>query len=623
MCGIAGWFSPEIVLPEESSLLDRMIHSIKHRGPDDEGTILLPHACFGHVRLSIIDLNAGQQPMVSHDGRFTIIFNGEIYNYRELKKELLNSGHKFTTHSDTEVIMEVYRKYGHTGLSRLRGMYAFALWDKADNHGLLVRDPLGIKPLFYHTTRNSKLVFASEGKAILAKLQHRPELDTRQLHMLMNFRYLPGNASLFKGIQQLSPGAIMRWSPNKAIEHYHVDIPESEQGDTLSHIRKSVHSHLTSDVEVGCYLSGGVDSSTVAVLSKEKSTNTLRTFTLDVGDDPNEAIYAADTASHFGFQNLQLKIENDITPELSSLLWHLEVPKINALQNWQLAKFTSQHVKVALSGLGGDELFLGYNFHKIMTQTTALSAVTPSVLSSTSGALLKNIYKSVNQLHWSEGERSLYILQQLGNWPMVYGLIRNVWDSSKLRSVIYGERMLDEKLPSAFSYLDQHWPNNPDPVMAAAQFEWREKLVNDLLWQEDRVSMAHGLEVRTPLVDSVLYAHVKNYSRNVLMKKNRLKSYMKETVSPLLPNHILNRPKSGFQVASHEFFHTYLKTLANEQLSEQRINELGLFNYDFVKHVLRFKPTKRLRWHYFILYLMILTHLWAQLFESDKWHNKI
>jgi len=623
MCGITGWFSPEPIPSHELSTLERMLRSIKHRGPDDQGTILLPHACLGHVRLSIIDLDSGQQPMTSHDGRFTIIFNGEIYNYKALRQELLSLGHHFATHSDTEVILEIYRKYGRAGFSRLRGMFAFALWDKDNNSGLLVRDSLGIKPLFFHQTSNSSIIFASESKAILTKLQNTPEMDLQQLHLLMNFRYLPGEASLFRGIKQLAPGKILCWSPNKSIQYYDIDKPQAGNGDTLKQLRDSVYSHMTADVAVGCYLSGGIDSSTVAVLSAEHATHRLQTFTIDVGDDPKEAQYAAETAEQFGFHNLQLKMENDITAELPALLWHLEVPKINALQNWQLAKFTSQHIKVVLSGLGGDELFLGYNFHKILAQADSLSKIVPSFITASLGTGLSKLYHAINPLTWSEGERSLCILQQLGNWPAVYGLIRNVWDSKGLRRKIYGERMQDEQLPDAFEYLHQHWFNNADPVLAAAQFEWLQKMVNDLLWQEDRISMAHGLEVRTPLVDNMLYAHVHQFQRATLMHNNKQKAYMKQTVASILPDKIINRPKSGFQVSSYEFFHKHLKALADEQLTEQKVNEVGLFNYKFIKHVLSFTPTKRLRWHYFILYFMLLTHIWVQLFESNEWSKRI
>ena len=622
MCGIAGWFSSQIIPSSEIETLERMTRCIKHRGPDGEGNVLLPYAGLGHVRLSIIDLNSGQQPMKSHDQRFTITYNGEIYNYKELRKELIDSGHHFFTHSDTEVIMEMYRKYGHQGFSRLRGMYAFALWDKAENLGLLARDPMGIKPLFVQHTTDSSLAFASEAKAIFEKSLCKPQLDAGQLHLLMNFRYLPGNTSLFQGIKQLPPGKILQWQPDVAVQYFNIDIPTAYQGSTLEKLRSSVYSHMTSDVEVGCYLSGGIDSSTVAALCKEKAGENLRTFTIDVGDDPKEALYAAETAKYFGIQNIQYKIEDDITLDFNKLLWHLEVPKINAIQNWQLAKFTSQHVKVALSGLGGDELFLGYNLHKLISQAHTVSKIVPTSMRSTLGSALKNIYQSFNKLQWSEPERSLLIFENLGNWPLVYGLIRNVWDSPAMRTMIYGERMLSSQLPNAFEYLQQQWPENSDPVIAAAEFEWSNKLVNDLLWQEDRVSMAHGLEVRTPLVDRIVYSHVKRYPRDALMERGNPKAYMKKTVSTILPQQILDRPKSGFQVASFEFFHQHLTKLAHEILNEKTVREIGIFNYAFIKHVLKFTPTKRLRWHYFILYFMILTHLWVQLFESQNWSEK-
>lgn len=622
MCGIAGWFSKDVVSPDDIPILHRMMQSIRHRGPDGKGSAQFTHACLGHVRLSIIDLASGQQPMHSHDKRFTISYNGEIYNYKELRKELLNYGHRFNTHSDTEVIMEIYRKYGYDGFSKLQGMYAFALWDNADNSGLLARDPLGIKPLFIHFKDSASLIFASEAKAILHKLQHTPELDPAQLHLLLNFRYVPGNASLFKDVEQLAPGSVLHWSPHASIKRHAIQIYKSPDNNTLQQLRESVHKHLTADVEVACYLSGGIDSSTIAVLSETEIGSNLRTFTLDIGDDPKEAQYAAHTAAHFGFQNIQMKVEPDATKDLQRMIWHLETPKINALQNWQLAKLTSQYVKVALSGLGGDELFLGYNMHKIMSQAGTLHRFIPSLASSALGSGLLKLYRPFGNLQWSETQRSLQILAQLGNWPRVYGLIRNIWDNPQLRTLIYGERMLAASLPDAYDYLGQQWPQNPDPVMAAAQFEWQQKMVNDLLWQEDRVSMAHGLEVRTPLVDGVLYSHMRNISRDVLMDKGKPKAYLKKVTAPILPETILNRPKSGFQVASYDFFHSHLGDIAADQLSEKKIKNSGLFNYDFVTHVLKFRPGKRLRWHYFILYFMILTHLWLDLFESDSWSRQ-
>ena len=617
MCGIAGWFTTDPSQSHEIDALSRMISAIKHRGPDDSGMVILPHTGFGHVRLSIIDLKNGHQPMTSHDGRYSIIYNGEIYNYKDLRKLLLTSGHRFSNNSDTEVIMELYRKYGHEGFSMLRGMYAFSLWDNTNKVGVLARDPFGIKPLFIQFTKERGLVFASEAKAILAKSSKTPNLDLHQLHFLLNFRYLPGCNTLFTGIEQLAPGSILLWTVDGNCRHFSIQIPTIDKSSTLEQLENSVVNHLTADVEVGCYLSGGIDSATITALSKNASTDRIRTFTINVGDDPREAVYAEETAKYLKVKNVQSNMPTDIAQDLRQLIWHLEIPKINAMQNWQLAKFTSQHVKVALSGLGGDELFLGYNMHKIMLWANAFSNITPSPLTRIIGFTLRNSIKKLNSLQWSESERAAAIVQELGNWPIVYGLVRNVWDSASMRQLIYGEKMLDSAPPNIAAFLGDSWPSHPDPVISAAKFEWRHKLINDLLWQEDRVSMAHGLEVRTPLVDVQLYSHIQNIGRKVLMRNGRPKAYMKETVSSILSGSILNRPKSGFQVASYDFFHHHLTKLADEYLSEQKIKQFGLFNYRFVQHVLRFPPTKRLRWHYFILYFMLLTHLWIEIFETS------
>jgi asparagine synthase (glutamine-hydrolysing) len=622
MCGVAGWFSKQIIPSGDHETLSRMIRTIKHRGPDGQGLVVHDHAALGHVRLSIIDLSSGQQPMYSHDRRFTITYNGEIYNYKILRAELAKSGHHFATRSDTEVVMEIYRKYGWQGFSRLRGMYAFALWDHTENCGFLVRDPLGIKPLFIQQTEDGSVIFASEAKSILDKARTSAQLNTEQLHLLLNFRYIPGNASLFKNIAQLPPGQIFQWSPNKQTRFFKIDLPEVSTGTTLEQLRDSVYTHMTSDVEVGCYLSGGLDSSTIATLCKEKTGHALRSFTIDAGDDPREARYAAETANQLDIQNLQFNIEHNITSDFKRLIWHLEVPKINAAQNWQLAKSTSQYVKVALSGLGGDELFLGYNMHKILAWTASLHTAVPTLVSSTLGSILINPYRSFSRLQWSESERALLMLSNLGNWPKLYGLVRNLWDNPTMRQKIYGERMLSENLPNAFDTLEQLWPTHPDPVIAAAKFEWQHKLVNDLLWQEDRVSMAHGLEVRTPLVDCKLHGFVERFSREQLMSRHKLKAHMKQAVSSILPSTVLNRPKSGFQVDAQKFFHNNLITLAKQELNEKRVQEIGLFNYQFIKETLKFTPSKRLRWHYFILYFMILTHMWVELFESGLWRKK-
>ncbi|MFC1748186.1 asparagine synthase (glutamine-hydrolyzing) [Pseudomonadota bacterium] len=614
MCGITGWFSKNKNGREQLPNLQGMVDAIAHRGPDGQGLQLNPHAALGHTRLSIIDLAGGDQPMNSHDNRYSIIFNGEIYNYKHLKTQLEAQGHQFKTHSDTEVILELYRAKGLSGFNLLRGMYAFALWDHQQETGLLVRDPLGIKPLFIQKN-NEGISFGSEAKSILARHDHCGELDLASLHLLLNFRYLPGEHSLFQGITQLAPGSILEWAPNAECKHHLIQPETCHQSSTIEALRESVGAHFTADVEVGAYLSGGIDSASIVSLGKTFTPNKLRTFTLQAGDDPNEAKYAARSAEILNVDNIQGAIDTDLDGSLSKLIWHLETPKINALQINQIAQLASKHVKVVLSGLGGDELFLGYNAHKIILKAANTANLLPSALNGPMGGLAAGIIETLSKPVWSEPERAFRMLQSLGNWPRVYGLLRNVWDSPKLRQQIYGPKMLDAVLPNAFDAVEERWPSDPDPVSAMAKFEWRNKMVNDLLWQEDRCSMAVGLESRTPFVDTQFASHVQALSRQTLMPNNRPKGYMKEIISQQVSQEILARPKSGFQISSPDFYHQHLKSLGNRLLTDEAIRRHGLFNPSFVKNILSQPPKKGLRWHYFMLYFMLMTHLWIEVFE--------
>ncbi len=597
-----------------------MVAAIAHRGPDGQATCLLPHAALGHARLAIIDLAGGDQPMSTPDQGITLVFNGEIYNYRELRRSLIACGVDFRTQSDTEVILHLYQREGVSGFGKLRGMYAFALWDQHRCCGILARDPLGIKPLFISASPSGTIEFASEAKAILAHGEHNPGLDTGTLHLLMNFRYLPGAHTLFQGIKQVPPGIAMEWRANGTLTEYAIATdPHEDYPDTLCALRDSVRAHLTADVEVGAYLSGGIDSAAVVALANAESGTKLRTFTLDVGDDPDEARNAIRTAALLGSANIQSSQPDDLGNALAQIIWHLEVPKVNALQVQHLAKLGRRHVKVALSGLGGDELFYGYNAHRILHRANEVYRWTPRFLCKQIGAGGAATLRALSGIRWSEGERALVMLSQLGNWPRVYGVLRNLWDTPALRAWIYGPRMLDSSLPDAFETLEENWPRQRDPVVAMAEYEWRHKMVNDLLWHEDRLSMAQGLEVRVPFVDTYLRNHAKQFDRQTLMPGGRPKGYLRSVLQNVLPNEILARPKSGFQVNAPEFFHRHLRCWENQFLSEDYTRTAGLFNPAFVRTVLRYPTQKRTRWHYFMLYLILGTHLWLELFEKRTW----
>jgi asparagine synthase (glutamine-hydrolysing) len=624
MCGIVGWFSSRPVAAESAGRLQAMVDSLAHRGPDGQGALLTGNAALGHTRLAIIDPDGGAQPMSNESGTVHIVFNGEIYNFGAIREALIRDGIGFHTHSDTEVILKLYEHHGWESFARLRGMYAFAIWDGRSRTAWLARDPNGIKPLFVQRTEKNELTFASEAKAILADDPTRARLDEDSLHLLLNFRYLPGTRSLFRGITQLAPGEVVSWRPDGTEKSYRIGLsPELDSNEEiLNEVASSVRAHLVADVEVGAYLSGGIDSATIVALAKRDGFNRIRTFTLEVGDDPNEARNAARTAQLLDVENVHEAPLQSAQDALPQMVWHLEIPKVNGLQVYQLARMAAKHVKVALSGLGGDELFLGYNAHRILHLARRTDRLLPAWATRTAGRAASAFVRRLCAPVWTEPERALLMLEALGTWDRVYGLLRNVWDSGELRRIIYGPRLLDAQLTDAFSALAQGWPRASDPVAAMAEFEWNQKMVNDLLWQEDRLSMAVGLEVRVPFVDSVLKNRLAKLSPAALMRNGRPKAFMRDMLRSVLPQEILKRPKSGFQVDAPIFFTNYLAPLADELLSDSRVREAGLFNPSFVKRLRTYPPRTRFRWHYFLLYLMLGAHLWLDIFEKRSWRSR-
>lgn len=609
MCGISGLFSVVRLDPaKEQAGLERMQRSLRHRGPDGSGIKVFGHAALVHNRLAIIDLHTGEQPLMNQAGDICIVFNGEIYNYREMRAHYPD--YPFRTQSDTEVIVAAYERDGIAGFGKLRGMYAFSLWDMRRQTGLLVRDPVGIKPLFY-SQHDGRFLFGSEAKAILAQ-NHTARLDTESLHHLMNFRYVVGNSSLFQGVQQVPPGTVISWHEGKSrrIKIEQAQLPLSLE---LSEVMQlAVERHLVADVPVGCYLSGGIDSAIVARLASARTQ--LSTFTLNVGDDPDESRNAAETARWLKIPNHQqaFQLEDPIALH-RSLIWHLETPKVNALQSAMLAKFVAGHVKVALSGLGGDELFYGYNAHRIMWLAQQAKRLTPGTMNTLLAGALRRALPSGPV--WSEPQRALAMFGAMPKWSRVYGILRNVWDSPQLRNRIYGERMLDAAPPDSFAWLEREFPDDADPVEAMQRFEFRNKMVNDLLWHEDRVSMRVGLEVRVPFLDWELIRFTDDQSRKQLMPYGAKKFALKRFAQTVLPPPILKRKKSGFQLNIRDAFGTVLKPLIDEYLTEERLGRHRLFNPRFVQEVMRHPDQSSWRWHYFMLYLMAQTHMLVEEFD--------
>lgn len=604
MCGIGGWLAPAPRVDGAEARLAAIVRAIDHRGPDGTATLAIDHVGMAHARLALVDLAGGDQPMWSADRTVVIVFNGEIFNYKELRAHYATRGAAFVTQSDTEVILAAYQAEGAAGFARLRGMFAFVLWDTVARRALLVRDPLGIKPLFVRETPDGGINFASEAKGVLAQTNGGARLDPGALHLLLNFRYVPGEASLFEGVRQLAPGECLEWSPSGSQRRSVIaaSVPAIE-GDLDAVLRDSVHAHLIADVPIGCYLSGGIDSGVVAALARADGAD-VPTFTLNVGDDPAEASNAAATARALGLRNEQADVGDDETRRLPRMLWHLEVPKVNSLQLFRLAELARVRVKAALSGVGGDELFAGYNAHRIVQ----LCARVPRAPARAIATLLRGVLPPTTA--FAERDRAIEMCAAIGDWPLVYALLRNVWDRPSLRTWLYGPRMLDAALPDAVADVRARWPSDAKPLAAMMAFEWRNKMVNDLLWQEDRASMAAGLEVRVPFVDVAVSAAVDRLGAVRLGKKA-----LREVAARHLPPDVLARPKSGFQLDAPTFFDRNLRPLAEVWLAPERVRAYGLFNPATVEALRRLPVARRHRWHFFMLYLMIQSHMWIEIFE--------
>jgi asparagine synthase (glutamine-hydrolysing) len=380
MCGIAGFADRRVgagvapgadAVQEDAALVNAMCAAIRHRGPDDQGIRVMPGAALGMRRLSIIDLATGHQPMPNEDASIWVVFNGEIYNYAELRAELVGYGHRFSTASDTETIVHAYEQWGEAAFGRLRGMFGLALWDSRDGSLLLARDRVGIKPLYYALV-GQRLYFGSEIKSILAANDVRPELDFEALDHYLSFLYTPRDASIFDGIRKLPPGHVLRWRQGTLRIHRYWELPaeervptsEAEAVETLRGVlRDAVRSHLMSEVPLGAFLSGGIDSSLVVGLMAEASSRPVQTFSIGF-DDPryDELEHARVVARHFGTDHHEFVVKPDALAIIDDLIGHFDEPfgDSSAIPTWYVSEMARRHVTVVLSGDGGDELFGGY-----------------------------------------------------------------------------------------------------------------------------------------------------------------------------------------------------------------------------------------------------------------------
>lgn len=663
MCGIAG-FSGHF----DPLLLQKMGARIKHRGPDDEGDIILRNrnnsVGLAHKRLSIIDLSKeGQQPMTvncacckntndleSHN-KLWLIYNGELYNYRELRSELEAKGHHFHSVTDSEVLLHLYAQEGHAMLQRLNGIFAFALYDGRNNGHkqniqqsdlLLARDSVGTKPLYYSQTK-SGFLFASELKALLVCNELQRDLDFTAIHYYLAYLWCPGQQTALRAVKKMQPGEAMIVRNGQIIKSWHfynlpygrtmLNLSENEICAELNtRLTKAVERQLISDVPVGAFLSGGLDSSAiVAMMRKLNPDKPIQCYTIDFSDrvsiegNPNDLPYAKQVAKHLKVDLNIIKVEADMIQHLERMLYHLDEPQadpapINALLIAEAAR--RDGIKVLLSGAGGDDIFSGYRRH-FAIQRERFWSLLPLYLR-------RKISKF--SCHLMEGNGLKYVmkfpfirrlakLSAYSHLPMERRVASYfLWGTEGLRRTLYSADMMAElqqvdTLEPLLNSL-QKIPNENDPLNQMLYLEGKHFLADHNLNYTDKMSMAAGVEVRVPLLDPDLIDLATCIPSHLKQKGNIGKYIFKKTMEPYLPKKIIYRPKAGFGAPLRQWLHRELQPMVNDILSESAIKKRNIFDPKAVSRLIKLDKEGRIDGAYTIFSVLCI-ELWSRAFVDS------
>ena len=601
MCGIAGILSirPEGPPPSDSRLR-AAASALAHRGPDDEGFYRDGRVGLAFRRLSILDLSGGHQPMGNEDGSVQVVFNGEIYNYREISAKLAARGHRFRTHSDTEVLVHLYEERGADLVDELRGMFAFALWDARRRILLLARDRLGIKPLFYGQ-RAEELVFASEIKGILAMLPDQDRApDEANLARYLSVGYFPGERTAFRGIRKLPPGHLLVCDEGRISSRRYWSVPEVVENPGFSReeavlrlrelLEESVRLRLISDVPLGAFLSGGVDSSCVVSLMRRVSSDPVKTFTIGVEDrDRSEIPEAKEVSEALGTQHHELLVRPHAIEDVPRLVWHLDQPfaDSSALPTYYVSRAARQHVTVALSGDGGDELFAGYQrrygIHRLEQR---LRRLIPEPARRGLLAPLGRIYP-----RWQAIPRPLrlkLVLENLGqSFERAYFDDLSMFRGREKSDLLSPEFQRQVAHHDSFTAFGRHFERvrDADPLSRILYVDFKTWLANDILVKVDRMSMACSLEVRAPLLDHRIVEFAASLPPELKYRGRVSKYLLKRHLERRLPEAAVHRQKHGFVIPIAQWLRGELSSFARELLFSARASGRGYLQTGTVQRI--------------------------------------
>ncbi len=580
MCGISGIFHLN-GQPVEKNDIETMNQTMIHRGPDGQGIFTQAEIGLGHRRLSIIDLEAGKQPMSNADGSIQVVFNGEIYNYLELKKELEAKGYQFRTRSDTESIIYAYEAYGDSFVEKLRGMFAIGLWDSRNKKLILTRDRVGKKPLYYYLDQH-RIVFASELKAVIALPGIPKELDIQALDAYLSFGYVPSPLSIFKHIRKLPPAsvAVCTTKSFNVREYWNLDMTQPDlslNDDSIEELEaifdESVRLRLMSDVPLGAFLSGGVDSSAV-VASMSRLMGNARVKTASIGFSEkkfNELEYAEIVAKHCNADHSEFVVQPDALSILDKLVWHLDEPfaDSSAIPTYYVSQMARKKVTVALSGDGGDETFAGYVGRYSMNRfEDSIRRKIPPIIRQKVLAPLAAIYPRRDDL-----PRPLRLKRFLANLslPIEQAYFRDMsfYFLPEMKKELYTPDTAKAIGNfNAFDVLGKHFAanQNPDPVTRVQYVDIKTYMTEDILVKVDRMSMANSLEVRAPILDHKLMEFAGRLSSDFKLRGKTSKYIFKKMNERRLPADILYRKKQGFSIPMTTWMRHDLREFAREKL---------------------------------------------------------
>ncbi len=594
MCGICGIYGLE-----DKSLLQRMSNMLSHRGPDDEGYYYDQDVMLGMRRLKVIDLETGNQPIYNEDRSIVVVYNGEIYNFREIRKDLEKKNHTFSTNSDTESIVHLYEEYGDACVNQIRGMFAFALWDSKRKRLILARDRVGIKPLYYYS-KGGAFAFASEIKSLLIHPGISKEINFKALHNYLTFLYVPGPETIFKNVMKLLPGHILIFENGKPVTKQYWDITggdydfrglEKRSENELSEqmfelLHESIEKHMISDVSLGVFLSGGTDSASIVAIASEMSAKPVKTFSIGFDDAYyNELDNAKLVAERYGTDHHEFVVAPPDMDFIEEIIGSFDEPfaDSSAIPTYFVSKCAREHVTVALSGDGGDEIFGGYGNYKADKICHYYRKLPGLFRDDLIPFFINGLQEKEDPFSANQQLKKLLKMSRMSPesghvfWLSVFNndLKDKLYKTDLLRNLL-----VHDSLDRYQEYFDRF--NGNDFLNKYIKADIKTVLPDDYLTKVDRMSMMNSLEVRVPFLDHKLLefgaAMPGKYKLNGFTSKYLLKKIMKNR----LPDAIVNGKKKGFSVPLSKWFKQDFSVLIEKYLSEEVVSKRGYFNYDTI-----------------------------------------